>query len=85
MFDEGGLRGRAGRRGESAVVVVRDRFGKQIGVGSGPVWGDQRREPTIDGCARTVIESGRVFGADLRGPMRVWWGAERGVKPQGTA
>ena len=63
VFGEGGLRGLAGRRGQNAVVVVRDRFGKRIGVGSGPVWGDWGGKPTIDRCARTVIDSGWICGA----------------------
>ena len=63
VYREEGLIGWAGRRGQSAVVVLRDRFGERIGVRSGPVWGGWGANPIIERCARTVIDSGWICGA----------------------
>ena len=81
VYREDGLMGQAGRRGQSAVVVLRDRFGERIGVWSGPVLGGWGGERTIDGCARTVIESVWILGAQ-RGSGGAF---KAGAKPQGTA
>ena len=65
VYREDGLMGQAGRRGQSAVVVLRDRFGERIGVWSRPVCGDHGENPTIDMFGRTVIEPGRISGGIL--------------------